>query len=165
MSTHIVTIPFFEMVWLLCAFSWPMVLFFLFFFQAELEALDHQRSYSHSRSFHGATPVLAMSDPIDVQLHKSVAKATIKLGARVTTLEAKVCGMWRSLRFFFFFLLVPMTHRHSFSTQYSQVDQILVQMDEMMRALAILQGKRQRTETSSVLYLRLTLSVFLCFCL
>ncbi len=63
--------------------------------QMELDALEQHRPFGASRSFHGGMPTVASSDPVDVQLHKSVAKATIKLGARVTTLEAKVRGRRR----------------------------------------------------------------------
>jgi len=60
--------------------------------QAELQALSQHRGLSTmtspGRNFSMSSE--GYSEPVDVQLHKSLAKATIKLGARVTTLEAKV---------------------------------------------------------------------------
>lgn len=61
--------------------------------QAELQALSQHRGLSTvtspGRNFSMSSE--GYSEPVDVQLNKSLAKATIKLGARVTTLEAKVC--------------------------------------------------------------------------
>lgn len=59
--------------------------------QAELQALGQHRGLSATASGHNFSMSSdGYSEPVDVQLHKSLAKATIKLGARVTTLEAKV---------------------------------------------------------------------------